>query len=360
MPRPKKEQPNHAGGLYEVKITIGKTLEGKLIRKSFYSSTSKADAKAQAEEWKVRQEVANRTGTRFVEKRKTFGEWAEDWLEAKRGTVKPYTYQNTYRVKLEKYILPRFGQADISVIRPIDVQNFLNDYSDLSEDMLDTFRMILRSIFDSAIDNDLCYKNPAKNAKIRSNYQQEKRRVYSREQADKLFRYALETGQLDIMLLLKTGVRRSELLALKWEDIDFENDCVFVRAAVTPSVHETVESKTKSESGTRCIPVSKDFIDILRAVQEEGYIIPGATSNTFQSPTTYAKRYREAMQEASDNLDIPTLTPHELRHTYGTLLREAGADIYTIQKVMGHADISITSKIYVHNDIDVLRKNMGL
>ena len=65
MPRPKKEKPNH-GSLYEVKITIGRTLEGKLIRKSFYSAISKADAKRQADAWRVEQQVAERTGDLFL------------------------------------------------------------------------------------------------------------------------------------------------------------------------------------------------------------------------------------------------------------------------------------------------------
>ena len=66
------------------------------------------------------------------------------------------------------------------------------------------------------------------------------------------------------------------------------------------------------------------------------------------------------MKKMNGDTGIPILTPHELRHTYGTLKREAGVDIYTIQKVMGHADISITASIYVHNDIDVLKKQLNL
>lgn len=66
------------------------------------------------------------------------------------------------------------------------------------------------------------------------------------------------------------------------------------------------------------------------------------------------------MTKACSELGIPYLVPHELRHTFGTVLREKGVDIYTISKVMGHSDISITSKIYVHNDLDVLKKAMKL
>lgn len=56
--------------------------------------------------------------------------------------------------------------------------------------------------------------------------------------------------------------------------------------------------------------------------------------------------------------NIPILSPHELRHTYGTYLRRQGVDIYTIQKIMGHKDIEMTTEIYVHNEIDILKKSM--
>ena len=86
MGRPKKEKPNRADGLYEVKLTIGKTLEGKYIRKSFYSAVSKADARRQAEEWKIAQAVSEQTGEAFVKKDMTFAQWAARWLEVYKKT----------------------------------------------------------------------------------------------------------------------------------------------------------------------------------------------------------------------------------------------------------------------------------
>ena len=68
MGRPKKEKPNHATGMYEVKVTIGHTFDGKPIRKSFYSSTSKAAAKAKAEDYKINQAVSKQTGEAIISK----------------------------------------------------------------------------------------------------------------------------------------------------------------------------------------------------------------------------------------------------------------------------------------------------
>ena len=115
MPRPKKEQPNRKDGLYEVKITTGKTLDGKLIRKSFYSSISKDDARRQAEEWRINQKVAQQTGNIFVEKSVTFADWARKWLEIyKKPNVSANTYKLTYLNSVEKHLIPYFKNAELS------------------------------------------------------------------------------------------------------------------------------------------------------------------------------------------------------------------------------------------------------
>ena len=62
---------------------------------------------------------------------------------------------------------------------------------------------------------------------------------------------------------------------------------------------------------------------------------------------------------AENNPDVPELTAHELRHTYGTMLRRRGVDIYTIQKLLGHKDIKVTTETYVHNEIETLKKALG-
>ena len=78
------------------------------------------------------------------------------------------------------------------------------------------------------------------------------------------------------------------------------------------------------------------------------------------SPSTYNRSFEKFMEKMCKEIDVPRLTPHEIRHTYGTLSRARGVDIYTIQRVMGHSDISVTASIYVHNDIEVLRKQLKL
>ena len=125
MARPRKEQPNRSDGLYEVKITIGRNSNGSLIRKSFYSSISKEDAKKKAEDFKLNQKVSIITGVNYVEKQINFKQWALQWLETyKKGKVKQHTYDYTYRVNVEKYLIPYFDKSGLNDIQQVHIQSF--------------------------------------------------------------------------------------------------------------------------------------------------------------------------------------------------------------------------------------------
>lgn len=365
MGRPRKELPNHASGMYEVKITIGHDFDGKLIRKSFYSSISKADTRAKAEEYKINQAVYEKTGELPDPSVMTFETWARKWLDTyKKGVVKEHTYNFTYKSNVEKYLIPYFGKAHISKIQQIDVQKYFNQVENngepLAHSTLDKHKMILKSIFDAAIDNDLCYKNPVKNIKYQKVAKTISRVAYTKEEARKCEEYAQTHGRKDIVIMLNTGIRRSELLGLKWKDIDFDNKIMHIERAVTQTKGKIIIDKPKTKTSVRAIPMPEELTEYLKQFAEDAEVFVIGAENTPAKVSTYAKGFKKFMQQMSEDTGLLALSPHELRHTYGTTLRENGVDIYTIQKVMGHSDISVTAAIYVHNDLNVLRREMKL
>ena len=365
MARPKKEAPNRDDGRYEVKVTIGKDFRGKLIRKSFYSYISKADAMAQAEQYKIDQAVREVTGEAPEAPITAFSTWAKKWLETyKKGTVKEHTYLFTYKSNVEKYLIPYFGKAHLTDIKQVDIQNYFNTVKKengepLAKATLDMQRMILKSIFDAAIDNDLCYKNPVKNIKYQRVSDKAEKHVWTKEQAQAAEEYSKHCMRLDIVVYLNTGIRRSELLGLKWSDIDFENNIMHIQRAIVQTKGKVVIDKPKSKTSDRYIPFSEEFAKYLKKFQSDNEYVLG--TNGYMSPGTYSGKYfPRFMKELSEMTGVPELSPHELRHTYGTLKREEGVDIYTIQRVMGHSDISVTASIYVHNDLEVLRRQLKI
>jgi integrase len=362
MGRPKKEKPNH-GNYFEIKKTVGYKMDGTPIRKSFYSEKSRDDAARRGEDWIVAHKVAEQTGETFIEKDYTFAQWARKWLETyKKGKVKQHTYDYTYRVNIEKYMIPFFGQAKLQNISQADIQDYFNKHNYLAENNLKRHRMILRNIFEKAVYNGLCRKNPVADITYASKKEKTIRHVYTKEQADKLIEYAkTQKWGAMIVIMLNTGVRRGELLGLKWLDIDYDRKSVFVKRSITPDTEEPHDGDVKSKTSYREIPVSDNFLDYLKTLPHKtDYIIPGKTKYGYFSIDAFEQRYKIFMEQACAKLKIPYLVPHELRHTFGTVLREEGVDIYTISHVMGHSNVAVTDKIYVHNDYNVLRKNMGL
>lgn len=361
MSRPKKEKPNRADGLYEVKITIGRTLTGKNIRKSFYSRKSKADAKRQAEEWMVEQRVAEETCGFAIQKEYSFSDWAYKWLEVyKKDSVRATTYYGTYVFTVENILNPYFHDVPLTAIRPADIKLFYDQSAKkLSDSALKKARLCLNSIFETAIDNELCFRNPARNVPVTaSKIPSKERQVLSGRDCQIVYQFAkTHKYGTDILLLLELGLRKSELLGLQWDDIDLEQNIIFIRRSVTEQRNSgMLLDKPKTASSFRELPLSQTLSDYLRQLPRIGkYII--SKSNTPLRPSNWDHRHYNVFWDdlQKEHPEIQKITPHEMRHTCGTLLYDKTHDIYAVSKFLGHSGIDITSKIYVHNNADMLR-----
>ena len=366
MPR-KKSPPRRADNRYEVKITVGKDMYGKSLRKSFYSEKSRADAERLAEEWKIAHRASeitgiDNTGDRGV----TFGRWATEWLEKyKRGSVRENTFSETYERTVTKILIPAFGNAYLKQIRPADITAFYSRVQETyHESTLKKIKLCLNGIFDTAIDNDLCFKNPAKNTSYTVKLQSGEKHTYTRDEVDTIFEFArTHPNGLQIQILLSLGLRCSEMLGLRWSDFDFERQTVHIQRAIECIRSRPGVGDTKTFKSNRVLPVSSKLLDELRKRKpdSDGYITTtknGTLYTTIAYSTSKYCTFFKALEKAHP--EIPKLTPHELRHTCGTLLYADTKDIFAVSRFLGHSDINITTKIYVHDDVEVLRQSLAI
>lgn len=358
MARPKKQAPNHPTGMYEYKATIGKTFDGKPIRKSFYSSKSLEDAKEKAKAYVLEKEVSERTGETFIQHEYTFGEWAMRWLEVyKKPHVTENTYITTYYTTVVKHIIPYFGAAKLTDVRNIDVQHFFDQKQKTSsESLLHKMKICLSAIFESAVDNDLCYKNPVKNISTNSQVEKYEKTVYTDEQL-LIAREYFYSDMPETYLLLETGLRRGEMLGLMWKDIDLKEKTLSVNRSIAEKKGGGVSIMPPKWNSYRNIPISDKLCKLLSELPHTNvYVFPNI-NDSIASPHNWSEKLKRHMTTMHKQFpQIPILTAHELRHTRGTELRRNGVDIYTIQKLMGHKDINVTANIYVHDDIATTRK----
>lgn len=336
-----------ADGRWEIQLTIGKDENGKRIRKSFYGTKEK-EVIAKKDAWLSGNHCDSMDDNHSS---KSFSDWADYWLALKKTTVRPYTYQNTYYTRVKKYLKPYFGQRDLEAITQMDIQMFFLKHQHLSLALQKTLKVILHDMFHKAVTNDLCRKNPVVDIKLNSTKKKQERTCLNKTQQQAAIEWAIANEQYDILTVLKTGIRRGELLGLRWMDVDMQNKIISVHQSYCDGIDgEEPDLGLKTACSERKIPVDDELIYYLQKIKRINELV-----FPYSSARAYGSHISHVLRRMARECDLPYVTLHGLRHTYGTVLREDHVDIYTISKLLGHSSVKVTESIYIHNDVEVLR-----
>ena len=275
----------------------------------------------------------------------SFGTYAQNWLSRYKSNLKATTLKG-YRSYLRKHLLPEFGEMNLLEISVDDLQDFLNDRKELAHKTLREFIVFLRQIFDGAMEDKKLTFNPARSKKLHN--PSDKVTVREALPLEIVLQIlqdicGLEEDERRLMaLLLLTGMRRGEVLGLRWEDIDFEKKMLSVQRNVTFPSNQPNITTPKTENGVRQVPVDDNLIILLdRPTHAKGYVIGG------RKPITLTQ-YRYMYEKIERQVDLHEATAHIFRHSYLTLLDAAGVDPKTLQSIAGHGDFKITMNRYVH------------
>ena len=149
--------------------------------------------------------------------------------------------------------------------------------------------------------------------------------------------------------MMFTGMRRGEVLGLRWEDIDAGAGIIHVKRNVTHAGgNKPVIGTPKTTKGNRDIPLDAYVLDTLQPLKEEGFIIGG------ESPITMTM-FNNTWRRIKKTVDLHGATPHVLRHSYLTYLAGTGTDTKTLQTIAGHSTIGMTMNHYVHAQPDKIK-----
>ena len=371
---------------FQAKANVGKDINGKPIRKTFYSNKSKSDAKRKAKAHEDMLNAEQLTGIQILEQPVPFDEFALKCIEQyKSNTVKGNTYDGTYRLPVEGHLIPFFKDTPLNSIKPCDIKRYLDTAAiKYSYETLKKDRAVLKYIFDTAIEEKLCHTNPVtKNVKIpKTAKRTPQKRSYTEEQYNTVYEFAKghEFG-LDIMLLMETGITRSELLGLHFDNLDTEKGFIKIRQGLTEvkdaetGKRSLVEDGLKNRYRERKIPIiDSALLERLRnkprmiiVKDDKGGKKEVCPINVFHSPEghpynpqNWEKRvYNKFMADLQEaHPEIPLLTPHELRHTRATLWVKQGINLITIARLLGHKDLKMLKEIYEHNDADIHKQEL--
>lgn len=281
-----------------------------------------------------------------------------------------------YYEDIAKYITAYFKGAILQEIDPIQIQHYLQHIrterekrteKPLSSKYLHHHYGTLKNIFGYAERNDMIARNPMNRVEAPKMVKKPVD-AFTSEQAAEFFR-KLADCPLDfrcmLHLLITTGMRRGECIGLQWRDIDETNGLLHIERGVAyTSKTGIVVSTPKTSTSIRTIPLMPSTLQLLRQLKmqtqtenpntllKEAFIFP-SEKDLFspRDPNAITRRVKRFMK----NNGLPDLSPHDLRHSCATLLLAQGADIKSVQQILGHADASTTLNFYVKADLQQMR-----
>lgn len=288
----------------------------------------------------------------------TFGELAGDWEREHREKITSRTWNN-YKPHYEA-IIARHGERCTADVSAQDVLNHLLEAKSkgYGATVVNSIRSLYRMIFDYAIVHGYAQFNPVTSVRLPRGLKRGKRSAPTKEQMQIILSSLDKPFGLFAYLLLCTGLRKSEALALTWADVDFKKKLISITKTLdyTDTVHPTIKPP-KTEAGVRDIPILNILVEPLRAAHRSSksdLLFPappstrGGKGGGYMSLRSYDgawQRYCQAAGLAGKD-GSPLLTAHNLRHGTATLMFELGVDELTTQRLLGHSRIEITREIY--------------
>ena len=287
----------------------------------------------------------------------TFREIAENWERQHREEITIRTWTN-YEPHY-KDILARHGDKPIKEVTAQLIVNHLTSAKakGYSATVVNTIRSLYRMIFDYAVAHDYAQFNPVLSVRLPKGLKRGKRTAPTDDQIKTIFANADADFGLFPIFLLCTGMRKSEALAITWDDVDFKNRAISVTKSIDYTSGASPKIKPpKTEAGNRMVPIIDILYDLLQTAHRESaseFVFPSPDSNrggkgggmmTLRGYEGAWLRYCESTGLMEDGK--PAITAHNLRHGTATLMFELGVDELTAQRILGHSRVEITREIY--------------
>ena len=344
-------------GRWEGRFTAGHNpATGKQIIKSVLGKTQ-----AEVKE-KLKKAMNDAQKVDFTKSGKyTVGIWMDEWFEnVAKIKVRASSHQ-TYRGYTDNHIKPNIGNIPIEKLTTMDLQKFYRKLltkgrverieakdqpKGLSAKTVRNINQVISSAMDLAVAQKIIPANPT-NACALPKIEHQEMQTIPAEQLQAFLQEAKATGVYEMYYIeLATGLRRGELLGLKWQDIDWKNGVIKVRRQVARVDGQIKEAPLKTKNSYRAVSISPQAIEVLREQKRktnDTYVFPSPNGGPI-SPDSVNNMLKRVLERAG----IPKVRFHDLRHTFATIALQNGVDIKTVSGMLGHFSAGFTLDTYAH------------
>jgi len=264
--------------------------------------------------------------------------------------TKKHTTKHSYSVVLEHHILPAWGDRQMAEVSEEDVQAFINQKtsSGLAWNTVRNIKSVLSAVFAAAVKFKHLRSNPVRSAELSPEPPAVQPDLLSDKELDRLARSLDEPYRTMVLLISVTGLRISELLALRWKNVDWQRRSLWVREVVHDGEFErpkTHRSLRPIRLGTFDLALLKHLRKRTPEAKEDDWLFPNSRG---AAPYRADNLLEKVIRPAVEKLGITRTTWHLLRHWHSTVLHEEGVPIKVAQERLGHSRAETTMKHYVH------------
>jgi integrase len=292
----------------------------------------------------------------------TVGQWLDLWLETyAKLKIRPSSYQ-TYQGFISNHVKPAIGGIPLSKLTTMDLQQLYKKLLEngrvdrieakskpkgLSAKTVRNIHQMISSACTFAVEQKLILSNPASGCAL-PRVERKEMKTIPADQLASFFDEAKDSGVYEMYYIdLATGLRRGELLGLKWDDVDLKNGILHIRRQIMRQNGAVVEAPLKTKNSYRSIAIPPDAIEVLKAQRSKTcgseYVFPSPNGGPI-SPDSVLHMLQRVLKRAG----LERVRFHDLRHTFATLALQNGVDVKTVSGMLGHYSAGFTLDTYAH------------